>query len=120
MSRSRRDRIAQALRDEVSALLRRKIRDPRIGFVTITDTSVSPDLTHAKIYVTVLGEEKVRKTSLEALNRAAGFLQRQVFKQLGLKKTMQLAFLLDETVQSGNRIEELLHQIQKAGVDEEE
>jgi ribosome-binding factor A len=120
MSRSRRERIAQALRDEISGLLRREIRDPRVGFVTITGTSVSPDLTHAKIYVTVLGEQNARQASVAALNGAAGFIQRQVFRQLGLKKTMRLIFLLDETVQSGNRIEELLHQIHQAGADEEE
>ena len=120
MSRARRERIAQALRDEISVLLRREVRDPRVGFVTITGTSISPDLTHAKIYVTVLGEERVRQESLTALNRAAGFLQRQVFRQLSLKKTMRLVFLLDEAVQSGNRIEELLHQIHQGGVDEEE
>lgn len=120
MSRSRRERIAQALRDEISGLLRREIRDPRVGFVTITGASISPDLTHAKIYVTVLGEERARRESLVALNRAAGFLQRQVFKQLRLKKTMNLVFLLDETAESGSRIEELLHQIHQTDVDEEE
>ena len=120
MSRSRRERISQALRDEVSGLLRKEIRDPRVGFVTITGASISPDLTQAKIYVTVLGEESARRQSLDALNRAAGFLQRQVFKQLRLKKTMKLIFLLDEAVESGSRIEELLHQIHQTDTDEEE
>ena len=100
--------------------MRREIRDPRVGFVTITDTSVSPDLTHARVYVTVLGDERARRDSLAALNRASGFLQRQLFRSLRLKKAMTLVFEFDDTVQSGNRIEELLHQIHGTGADEEE
>ena len=120
MGHSRRERVAEALRDEISVLLRSEVRDPRVGFVTITGVLVSPDLSHARVFVSVLGSEQARQLSLAALNGAAGYLQRRMFRSLGLKKSMTLHFELDLAVQSGNRIEELLHQIHKAETDEPE
>ena len=120
MGHARRERVAEALRDEISGLLRREIRDPRIGFVTLTGVEVSPDLTHAKVFVSVLGQDQARAASLEALNRAAGYLQREVFRRLRLKKAISLLFVTDEAVASGTRIEELLQEIHQAGADEEE
>ena len=115
MSASRRERFAEELRSEIAVLLRREIRDPRVGFVTLTGASVSPDLTHARIFVTVLGDEKVKQASVRALNRAAGFLQRAVFRQLRLRRSLEIVFVLDEAVATGGRIEELLSQIHGAG-----
>ena len=120
MGLDRRARVAEALREEISALLRTDIGDPRVGFVTLTGASVSPDLSRARVFVTVLGNEEARRESLAALNRASGFLQRKVFRRLRLKKAMTLVFELDEAVQSGNRIEELLHQIHDSGENGEE
>lgn len=120
MGHARRQRVAEALRDEISALLRREIRDPRVGFVTLTGVEVSPDLTHGKVFVSVLGPEEARAASLDALNRAAGYLQRQVFRRLRLKKAITLLFVADEAVASGTRVEELLQEIHQASSDEEE
>ena len=120
MGHARRERVAEALRDEISAMLRRDVRDPRIGFVTLTGVEVSPDLTHARVYVSVLGMEKARAASIDALNRAAGYLQRQIFRRLRLKKAITLLFVADEAVASGTRVEELLQEIHKAHSDEEE
>ena len=120
MGHSRRERVADALREEISVLLRSEVRDPRIGFVTITEVKVSPDLSHARVFVSVLGTEEERRASLDALNRASGFLQRQIFRRLSLKKALSLLFEHDDSVQSGSRIEELLHQIHSSSEDEEE
>ena len=113
MTSSRRERLAEELRSEISTLIRRELRDPRVGFVTLTGASVSPDLTHARIYVTVLGTDAARQQSLRALNRAAGYLQRAVFKQLRLRRPMEIVFALDEAASTGNRIDELLDQINR-------
>ena len=111
MTTSRRERLAEELRNEISILIRREIRDPRVGFVTLTGASVSPDLTHARIYVTVLGTDAAQQQSLRALNGAAGYLQRSVFKELRLRRPLEIVFVLDEAARTGSRIEELLGQI---------
>lgn len=120
MTASRAERLAEALRSEISVLLRREIRDPRIGFVTLTGATVSPDLTHARVYVTVLGPAPTRAQSLNALNRAAGYLQRILFKELRLRKNLRLTFVLDESGEAGSRIEELLERIHRPEGSEEE
>src|SRR5262249_59527603 len=103
--------VADARREEISALLRSELRDPRVGFVTITGVRVSPDLSQARVFVTVLGGEDARRSSLLALNGACGFLQRQIFKRLRLKKALSLSFEFDDAASSGSRIEDLLEQI---------
>ena len=120
MGRSRRERVADTLREEISGLLRAEVRDPRVGFVTLTAVKVTPDLSQARVFVTVLGTEEQRQQSLAALNGATGFLQRRIFRRLGLKKPLTLQFEFDMAEQSGNRIEELLRQIQPPHGDEEE
>jgi len=120
MGHSRRERVADALREEISALLLSDVRDPRVGFVTITEVKVSPDLSHARVFISVLGSEDAQRESLDALNRASGYLQRQIFRHLRLKKALSLLFELDYSVQSGSRIEELLHKIHSPDNNEEE
>jgi len=120
MTTPRRERLAEELRSAITTLLRREIRDPHIGFVTLTGATVSPDLTHARIYVTVLGPAVTRVQSLRALNRAAGYLQRAVFKQLRLRRSIHLVFVADEAAEAGSRIEQLLGQMQRPGEGEEE
>jgi ribosome-binding factor A len=120
MGHSRRERIAESLLEEISSLLRDEVRDPRVGFVTLTEVRVTPDLSQARVFVTVMGNDAQRLQSLAALNRAAGFLQRQIFRRLRLKKALALQFEFDTSVQSGNRIEELLQQIHPSTSDEEE
>jgi len=120
MSTSRRERLAEELRNEIATLIRREIRDPRVGFVTLTGANVSPDLTHARVYVTVLGADEARQQSVRALNRAAGYLQRAIFKHLRLRRSMEIVFLLDETPSAGSRIDELLGQLHQSHEGDEE
>ncbi|HET7171815.1 MAG TPA: 30S ribosome-binding factor RbfA [Gaiellales bacterium] len=84
--------------------------DPGLGFVTVTAVRASADLGHAEVYVSVLGSEKRRSSSLEALDRAHGVLQSRVAKELHLKRTPQLSFHYDETVDRAMRLNELLAQ----------
>jgi ribosome-binding factor A len=103
--------VADLIRDEVSRMLLRELRDPRIGFVTITGASVSPDLRNVRLYVSVLGEASARDDSLQALNSAAGFVRRTVFKNLRLRHSPTISFHLDESLDRGARIEEVLREI---------
>ncbi len=108
---TRTNRVADLIRDEVSKLLLRELRDPRIGFVTITGASVSPDLRNVRVYVSVLGKSSVRDESLQALNSAAGFVRRAIFKNLRLRYSPTVSFHLDESLNRGARIEEVLREI---------
>lgn len=108
---TRTERIADLIRDEVSRLLLRELKDPRIGFVTITGATVSPDLLQARIYVSVLGDEAARDASIEALQSASGFIQRALFKNLRLRRSPAVTFQLDDSMERGERIERVLRQI---------
>jgi ribosome-binding factor A len=102
-------RVDEAIREVLSdALGSSELKDPRIGFVTVTDVKTSADLRHARVYVTVLGDEAVREASLEGLRSAHGVLQRRVGSQLRMKRTPTLDFLYDDTTDRAMRMEQLL------------
>ena len=105
---TRTERLSDLIRDEVSRLLLREIKDPRIGFVTITGASVSPDLRHARVFVSVLGSPAEREDTLAGLRSAHGFLQRRVAGELRLKHTPTLTFEHDDTLDRAMRISELI------------
>jgi ribosome-binding factor A len=112
MQGRRLDRIEEQLRIELSDIIEREIQDPRIGLVTVTGAKVSPDLRHARIFVTVLGGEEQKKKTIEGLRSAASFVRRSLSKRLHhLKRIPELTFDYDEAVEKGIRIEELLDQI---------
>jgi len=108
---TRTDRVSDLIKDEISRLLLREVRDPRVGFVTITGASVSPDLKAVRIHVSVLAEPAARQESLKALNAAAGFFRRALFKNLRLRFAPAVSFHLDESLDRGDRIERVLRQI---------
>ena len=108
---SRPDRVADQLRSELGLLLTREVHDPGIGFVTITRVQVSPDLQQARVFYTVLGDDKARKTSARALERAIPFLRRQIGARLRLKRTPDLKWIYDESIAGQDRIEQLLNEI---------
>ena len=122
---TRTDRVSDLIKGEISRLLLREVRDPRIGFVTITGAEVSPDLKAVKIYVSVLAAPEARHVSLKALNAATGFFRRTLFKNLRLRFAPVVSFHLDESLERGDRIERVLRQIHgeadpATGPDEEE
>jgi ribosome-binding factor A len=115
MSGRRPERLAEQIKEEVSLIIAGEVEDPRVGFVTVTDARVSPDLRHAKIYVSVLGSDEQTAESLAALKHAAGFIRRQLGHALRLRRTPELHFVYDETVRTAARIEELLsEEVEKA------
>jgi ribosome-binding factor A len=108
MASPRMRRVDEAVRAVLSDAIATQLKDPRVGFVTVTSVKTSPDLRHARVYVSVLGDDDVRAESLDGLRSAHGFLQRRVASELVLKHTPTLTFAYDESVDRGMRITELL------------
>jgi len=110
MSAERMRRVDEAMREVLSDVLTHELKDPRVGFVTVTDVKTSPDLRHARVYVSVLGDAEVVEASLEGLRSANGFLQGRVGGELRLKNTPTLQFLYDDSVDRGLRISEIIEE----------
>jgi ribosome-binding factor A len=101
-------RVDEAMREVLSDAITSELKDPRVGFVTVTAVDTSPDLRQARVYVSVLGTEPQRRRSLDGLRSAHGFLQRRVADELRLKHTPTLDFAYDDTAENAQRINELL------------
>jgi ribosome-binding factor A len=101
-------RVNEALREVLSARIAEGLKDPRIGFVTVTAVETSPDLRHARVFVSVLGNTQERDESLAGLQRAHGVLQAEIARVLRMKRTPELKFVYDETVERGMRVNEIL------------
>ena len=108
----RRLRVNGLLRAEISELLQRQVKDPRLGvFVTITEVLSSPDLRHAKVFVSILGSEQEKKEALRALTAASGFLRKQLSERLVLRRIPELNFVEDVSIEQGAHILELIKQV---------
>lgn len=114
MAGARMRRVDEAMRAVLSEAISKDLQDPRVGFVTVTGVKTSPDLRHARVYVSVLGDEAARSASLEGLQAAHGFLQGRIAQSLRLKHTPTLSFDYDESVDRGMRISQLLEATQPA------
>ena len=101
-------RVDTAVRHVLGDALSQNLKDPRVGFVTVTAVSTSPDLRHARVYVSILGTPAEQEASLQGLRSAHGFLQGRVARELRLKNTPELDFVLDDTVEKAFRVERLL------------
>jgi ribosome-binding factor A len=101
-------RINEVLREVVGAAVATDLSDPRIGFTTVTSVETSPDLRHAKVYVSVLGDEEARAATLEGLRSSHGVIQARIAAETRMKRTPTLTFHYDDTVEQGVRISHLL------------
>ena len=101
-------RVNEAVREVLSARLAEGLKDPRIGFVTVTAVDTSPDLSQARVFVSVLGNNEQREQTLAGLASSHGYLQTRIATELRLKRTPTLEFVYDESVDRGMRISELL------------
>jgi ribosome-binding factor A len=110
MRSGRMRRVDEAVREVLSDGIATQLRDPRVGFVTVTGVKTSSDLRHARVYVSVLGDEATREASMAGLRSAHGFLQGLLASELKLKHTPALTFLYDESIDRGMRISRLLDQ----------
>jgi ribosome-binding factor A len=107
MSTDRMRRVNEAVREVLSDAMK-LLKDPRVGFVTVTDVRTSPDLRHAKVFVSVLGTEDERADTMAGLNSAHGVLQAVVNRELRMKRTPTLEFLYDDTAERAARLEQIL------------
>lgn len=113
MSKVRVSRVGEQMKKELSQIIQREIKDPRIGFVTITGVEVTGDLQQAKIFISVMGNEDQKDNSLKALQSAKGFIRSEVGKRMKLRHTPELLFKIDESIEYGSKIENLLNVIKK-------
>ena len=108
MPTARMRRVNEVIREVLGAAIATDLKDPRIGFVTVTGVETSPDLRAARVYVSVLGSEEDRERTLEGLSSSHGFLQSRINDELRIKRTPTLTFHYDESVERGTRISRLL------------
>jgi ribosome-binding factor A len=110
----RKEKINELLRDVISEIVRREIKDPRIGFLSVTDVEVAPDLSSARVFVSVMGDDAQQKDSLAVLQRARGFLRTELARRVRtLRHIPELIFKLDTSLQTGARVFELLEQVKR-------
>ncbi|KON89045.1 ribosome-binding factor A [Sporosarcina globispora] len=116
----RANRVGEQMKKELGEIIGRKIKDPRVGFVTVTDVQVTGDLQQATVFISVLGDEEQRENTLRGLAKAKGFIRSEIGQRIRLRKTPEILFEFDESIDYGNRIESLLHQIQDEGRSKDE
>lgn len=116
MSGQRAQRMREGLKRETSEILR-TMKDPRIGFVSVTDVEVSRDLRHVKVFVSIYGDAEEKTDTLQALVHAQGFVRSELGKRIRLRHTPEIAFRMDESIERGARINELLRSVAAPDVD---
>jgi ribosome-binding factor A len=112
MSSTRQQKIARVLKEELSRIFREEMNDPRLGFLSITDITVTPDLRTAHVYVSVFGTPEEQEESIAALEHARGYLRSTLGKEINMRYTPELDFHLDRSIERGARIFELLKEIE--------
>ncbi|MBE8950905.1 MAG: 30S ribosome-binding factor RbfA [Quinella sp. 3Q1] len=106
------EKLQELIKQEMSKMLLKELKDPRIGFVTVTDVEMTGDLREAKIYVSVMGGAEQVKSSLEGLNSALGFIRREIGQRIRLRFTPEISFALDTSLDYGEHIQKLLLQVE--------
>jgi len=105
------ERIALEMQKEISDIIRLGVKDPRVGFLTVTAVEVSTDYTHAKVFISVLGDQEERERTMQALQRAKGYIRSEVARRIRLRVTPELHFKLDASMDYSSRIGQVLHEI---------
>jgi ribosome-binding factor A len=108
---TRANRVAEQMKKELGDIIGRKLKDPRVGFVTVTGVEVTGDLQQSKIYITVLGDEEKKHQTLQALEKAKGFIRTEIGRRIRLRKTPEIQFTLDQSIEYGTRIEKLISEL---------
>ena len=104
----RSNRVGEQMKKELSEIIGRKIKDPKVGFITVTDVAVTGDLQQATVYITSLGNERERAETLKALEKASGFMRVEIGSRMRLRRTPELFFEFDSSIEYGNKIDALL------------
>ncbi|WP_062050816.1 30S ribosome-binding factor RbfA [Bacillus sp. JCM 19034] len=113
MSNVRAHRVGEQIKKEISEIIMREVKDPRVKFVTVTGVDVTGDLQQAKVFITTLGNDEEKEATLQGLSKAKGFIRSEIGKRIRLRKTPELLFEFDESIEYGNRIETLLQDVNR-------
>ncbi|MFD1426261.1 ribosome-binding factor A [Kroppenstedtia sanguinis] len=113
MARIRASRVGEQVKKELSHVLQHEMKDPRVGFVTVTAVEMSGDLQQAKVFISVLGDEEKKKETLEGLEKAKGFLRTEIGRRVQLRHTPELIFKFDESIEHGQHISKLLEEVSR-------
>jgi ribosome-binding factor A len=105
------EKLREFIRDEIGRILQRGLRDPRVGFVSVTDVELSRDLRHAKVFVSVFGTAEQRRQTLEGLGSATGFVRTELARRLHIRHTPQIEFRVDDSIERGSRVVQLLREL---------
>lgn len=111
MSGSRRERIQEEIKKIVSHILQQEVKDPNVGFVTVTSVELSGDFRHAKVFVSILDDKQKQRETLAGLEKATGFIRSELGKQIRLRHVPELVFVFDESIEHGDHINKLLKEL---------
>lgn len=113
MSRNRQRRLSELLKEEISDIILKEVKDPRIGFVSINDVELSGDLRHAKIFVSIIGDQSERDDTMDGLKKATGFIRKLVGERITVYHTPELVFKYDDSIEHGIHISNLIKEVRK-------
>ncbi|MFW5718786.1 MAG: 30S ribosome-binding factor RbfA [Halanaerobium sp.] len=115
MTNKRAVRVGELLKEEISQIVLREMKDPRIGFVSVTDVEVSGDLRHAKVFISVYGTDKEKEETLEGLQQAQGFVRKLVGERVKIHHTPEIIFRYDDSIENGVHISEIIKDLKESG-----
>lgn len=113
MESARTHRVGELIKEELSEIIQREVKDPRVGLMTITGVDVSPDLRHAIVFVSVLGSKKDKEGTLKGLQSSSGFLRKELAKRIRLKYFPDLKFEIDPSIEAGMKIDKIIRKLHK-------
>ncbi|HEY8462520.1 MAG TPA: 30S ribosome-binding factor RbfA [Bacillota bacterium] len=114
MAEHRIERLRELIKAEFAQMLQRDLKDPRIGFASVTDVEVSNDYSHVKIFVSILGDAAAKAATMEGLESAKGFIRTELGQRIRLRHTPEIHLIADESMERGSRIMKLLHEVNKS------
>ena len=114
MTEHRAERLGELIKEEFGMILQRDLKDPRVGFVSVTAVEVSNDYSHVKVFVSVLGDEQTKHSAMEGLESAKGFIRAELGKRIRMRLTPELHIIPDHSMEQGSRIFELLDKIKES------
>ncbi|MBM7564657.1 30S ribosome-binding factor RbfA [Paenibacillus sacheonensis] len=115
MAKVRVGRVGEQIKKELSTIIQTELKDPRIGFITVTGVEITNDLSQARVYLSVLGSDEQKEETLKALGRGTGFIRSELGKRIRFRHTPELIFKFDSSIEYGSRIESLLNDINAGG-----
>lgn len=118
MARIRVSRVGEQIKKELSQIIQHEIKDPRVGFVTVTAVEMSGDLQIAKVYISIFGTEEEKEKTFVALDKAKGYMRSEIGKRIRIRYIPELSFVVDESLEHSDHINKLLNDVESSGLEE--